>query len=236
MDVDAIQDDGDQLVVSDERAVRGSLPGRKDKSPAAGVYVALPVVFLLVTLLGGLRLAAGDNAFLFVTPPLICLVLAAFVIIVMLRSGLIEPGGWLSGTAPVLETAANAGVLVTLFTATVQMLNSLLPEQGLPFVVIGFCFFWTLWTNLFAELTPRKLVRSFGALFAMAFVIKYLVLANLAASPDGHWLERMIENPTKEAFTWLLDLPRYSAGTGYIQFFTLVLYMIGLYLTPRVTK
>ena len=39
-----------------------------------------------------------------------------------------------------------------------------------------------------------------------------------------------------QAFTWLLDLPRYSVGTGYIQFFTVVLYMIGLYLTPRSTK
>jgi hypothetical protein len=42
----------------------------------------------------------------------------------------------------------------------------------------------------------------------------------------------MIENPGKETFTWLLDLPRYASATGYVQFFAAVLYLGGLYLTP----
>src|SRR5205085_10387080 len=85
----------------------------------------------------------------------------------------------------------------------------------------------------FAELEIIRLVRSFAALFGLAFVTKYLLLANLTSTSDATWLQRMWSDPGKEAFTWLLDLPRYSAGTGYIQFFTLVLYLIGLYLTPR---
>ena len=74
------------------------------------------------------------------------------------------------------------------------------------------------------------------ALFGLAFVVKYLVLANLMAPSSDGWFQRLIENPGKEAFTWLLDLPRYSAGTGYIQFFTISLYLIGLFLTPSSTK
>jgi len=74
------------------------------------------------------------------------------------------------------------------------------------------------------------------ASFGLAFVVKYLVLANLTAPSSGGWLQRMFENPGKEAFTWLLDLPRYAAGTGYIQFFAVALYMIGVFLTPRTTK
>ena len=74
------------------------------------------------------------------------------------------------------------------------------------------------------------------ALFGLAFVVKYLVLANLTAPTSGSWLQRIYENPGKEAFTWMLDLPRYSAGTGYIQFFTIALYLIGLFLTPSSTK
>jgi len=66
----------------------------------------------------------------------------------------------------------------------------------------------------------------------LAFVVKYLVLANLTAPTSGTWLQRMFENPGKEAFTWLLDLPRYAAGTGYVQFFGLALYLVGLFLTP----
>jgi hypothetical protein len=58
----------------------------------------------------------------------------------------------------------------------------------------------------------------------------------MTATGDAGWLQRLIQDPAKEAFTWLLDLPRYSSGTGYIQFFTVALYLIGLLLTPRSTR
>jgi len=196
-------------------------------------YLLLPMIFLVVTLLGGLRLGAADNAFVFLKPPLVCLVLAAFILVSIVRSHLILLDGWLSRARPPIETCANAAIMLTLFTATVQVLNSLLPEQGLPFWVVGFCFFWTLWNNLFAEFETKRMIRSFAALFGLAFVTKYLVLSNMTATSDAGWLTRIIQDPTKETVTWLLDLPRYSAGTGYIQFFTLALYLIGLYLTPR---
>jgi hypothetical protein len=196
----------------------------------------LPVVFLLVTLLGGLRLAAADNAFLFLKPPLICLVLAAVVMVLMFRGGLIDLEGWISARQSGLQNTANVAILITMFTATVQVLSSLLPEQGLPFWVVGFCFFWTLWNNLFGQFDAPRMLRSLAALFGFAFVTKYLILANLTATSDAGWLQRIIQDPTKEAFTWLLDLPKYSNGTGYIQFFTVALYMIGLYLTPRRTN
>jgi len=109
----------------------------------------------------------------------------------------------------------------------------MIPEQGAPFWVVGFCFFWTLWNNLFAEFDPKRLLRSLGALFGLAFVVKYLVLANLAAQDQtGSWLSRIIENPGREAFTWLLDLPGYAAGTGYVQFFTAAFYFLALLMLP----
>lgn len=74
------------------------------------------------------------------------------------------------------------------------------------------------------------------ALYGLAFAVKFLVLANITAAPTGSWWQRLFENPGKEAFTWLLELPKYSAGTGYIQFFTLTLYLIGLFLIPRKIK
>ena len=45
------------------------------------------------------------------------------------------------------------------------------------------------------------------ALFAFAFVTKYVVLANLTAPAGDGWLRSMIENPAKETVTWLLELP-----------------------------
>jgi len=196
-------------------------------------YILLPVTFLTVALLGGLRLSDPDLAFVFIGPSLVCLVFAALMLVLFFRAGLIEFGEWFSERLPTLTLAANGALMLSLFAATVQLFNSLLPERGIPFWVVGFCFFWSLWTYLFAEFDARKLVRSLGALLGAAFVAKYLVLANLTAPASEGWLQGIFQNPTKEALTWLLDLPRYSGGTGYVQFFTLALYLAGLFLLPR---
>lgn len=216
-----IEVENDILVVEPERS-EGS----------AVRYVVLPLLFLVATLLGGLRFGEKDSAFIFLVPPLLCLVFAAAVMVLFFRSGLLRLDGWLSEKRPTLENVSNAAILITLFTATVQIFNSLLPEQGLPFWVIGFCFVWTLWNNLFSDFDAAKLTKSLAAMFALAFVAKYLILANLVGPSEGNWLQRMIENPGKETFTWLLDLPRYASATGYVQFFAAVLYLGGLYLTP----
>jgi hypothetical protein len=196
------------------------------------IYLLLPFIFLTVTLLGGLRLASPDNAFVFWRPALFCLIAAAILMILFFRAGLIRLEGWFSEDFSALKNLANGAVLVTLFAASAQIFNALLPEQGLPFWVFAFCFFWTLWNNLFADFEVKKLLRSLGALFGLAFVVKYLILINLAAPASESVLQGIFENPTKEIFTYLLNLPRFSAGTGYIQFFTVGFYLIGLFLFP----
>jgi len=198
-------------------------------------HIVLPVIFLLVTLLGGFRFGGADNAFIFLKPELVCLVFGAVLLVLFLRSGMIAIDGWFSREYSGLHNTANAFVLLTLFTASVQLFNAVLPEQGLAFWVVGFCFFWTLWNDLFAEFDAVKLLRSLIALFGMAFVVKYLVLANLTAPAGDGWIQSIFQNPGKEAVTWLLDLPRYAKGTGYVQFFTVALYLLGLFLTPRTT-
>ena len=209
---------------------------KPEPRPTSTVYLLLPVIFLAVTLLGGLRLGAADEAFIFLKPALICLVFAAVTLVLFVRSGMIAVDGWLSSENSGLRNAANAAVLLTLFSALVQLYNSLLPEQGLPFWIVGFCFFWTLWNNLFAEFDPKRLIRSMSALFAMAFAVRWLFLANITPEPVDSWFQRMFQNPAQEALTWLLDIPRYSVGTGYVQFFTLVLFLLGLFLLPRTVR
>ena len=235
----------DSIEVVDDEILTGvkarSLPAKVQKPTTKNqkstlIYIILPLIFLVVILLGGLRFGASDNAFIFLKPALVCLVFAAVLMVLYFRSGLIRIDGWFDEDGSMLQNAANAGVLLTMFGASFQIFNSLLPEQGLPFWVVGFCFFWTLWNNLFAEFDTKKLLRSLGALFALAFFVKYLVLANLTAPSSGGWLQRIFENPGKEAFTWLLDLPRYAAGTGYVQFFALALYLVGLFLTPAAVE
>ena len=200
------------------------------------LYLLVPFIFLTVTLLGGLRLASPDNSFVFLKPALLCLIFALVLLVLFVRGGLIPLDEWVNEQFPILTTIANSFVLVTLFAASAQTFNSVMPEQGLPFWVVAFCFLWTLWNNLFADFDNKKLLRSIVALFGFAFVAKYLVLANLTAPAGESWLRRMIENPAQEAFTWILALPKYSAGTGYIQFFAVLLYFLGLLLLPRSTR
>lgn len=198
-------------------------------------YIFLPLLFLTVALLGGLRLNAADNAFVFLKPALVCLMFASVLLILFFRAGLLKLDGWFSEEFSTLKNIANATVLVSLFAASTQIFNSLLPERGLPFWIIAFCFFWTLWNNLFAEFDVKRLLQSLGGLFGLAFFVKYLVLVNLAAPAGANWWRSIIENPTQEAFTWLLDLPRFAAGTGYIQFFAVIFYLSGLFLLPSAT-
>jgi hypothetical protein len=177
-----------------------------------------------------LRINAAGNAFLFLKPPLVCLIFASILLILFFRANLLKLNGWFSENFSSTKNLANGCVLLALFFASTQIFNSLLPEQGLPFWVVAFCFFWTLWNNLFAEFDTKRLVQSLGGMFALAFVVKYLFLANLTAPASKSWIQGIFENPTQEAFTWLLDLPKFSSATGYIQFFTLVFYLIGLFL------
>ena len=224
-----------EIMPLEKKTLGPHAPAELRQKDSRGVkdYVILPLLFLAVTLLGGLRFGAADNAFLFIKPDLICLVYAAILLLLFVRGGLVRLNSWLDEDFALLRNVANAGILLTLFAASTQVFNSVLPEQGIAFWVVAFFFFWTLWNNLFAEFDARKLLRSVGAMFALAFVAKYLVLANLTAAPaDGGWLARIFENPGKETFTWLLDLPRYGRASGYVQFFALSLFLLGLYLTP----
>jgi hypothetical protein len=198
-------------------------------------YLFVPFIFLTVTLLGGLRLSGIDSSFIFLRPALLCLVFASVLLVLFFRSGLIQINDWFNESFPLRKNIVNGVVVLSLFAATTQLFNSLIPEQGLPFWIVAFCFLWTLWNNLFADFDTKKLLRSLGGLFGLAFVAKYLVLANLTAPAGQGWLRSMIENPAQQTMTWLLDLPQFSAGTGYIQFFVVALYLLGLYLFPSTT-
>lgn len=195
-------------------------------------YVYLPILFLTSALLGGLRFSTSESTFVFLKPSLICLVFAAMEMVLFSRAGLIQISSWFSQERSLLENAADGIVLASVCVASTQIFNSLIPESGVPYWVISFCFFWTLWNNIFAEFDTRRLVRSLGALFALAFVVKYLVLLNLAAPSNQSWLENLLQSPSKAAAAWVLDIPQFSAATGYVQFFAIAIYMLGLYCLP----
>ncbi|MGI8555244.1 MAG: hypothetical protein ACR2LT_02665 [Pyrinomonadaceae bacterium] len=200
-------------------------------------YLLVPALFLIVTLLGGLRLDAVTEAFLFLKPALVCLIFAVILLLLFFRAGLLKTGGWFAEDFTTVKNIANAAILFTLFTASVQVFNSLLPARGLPFWIVALLFFWTLWNNLFSIFDAKRLLQSLAGLFALAFVVKYLILASLSFTSDPTWTQKILEGITREASFGLIDLPKFSAGTGYIQFFTLVFYLLGLFLLkPRMSE
>ena len=224
-----------ERLIENKKLVAISAPGplqAEENRRAVLLHIGLPILLLFVGAIGGIRFSAVDGSIVFLAPPLICLVFAAALMILILRSGLVRLDGWISEKFSLTQNIIDGNTLAALFFASVQVFNSLLPEQGLPFWIVSFCFFWTLWTNLFADLDTKKLLRSLAAMFCLAFVVKYLLLANLTKPANEGWISSIINNPGQTAFTWLLDLPQFSAGTGYLQFFTLALFVIALYFLP----
>src|SRR5215213_894946 len=66
-------------------------------------YIFVPFIFLTVALLGGLRLAGIDSSFIFLKPPLLCLIFASITVALFFRSGLIRTNGWFAEEFPLLK-------------------------------------------------------------------------------------------------------------------------------------
>jgi hypothetical protein len=203
---------------------------RNPKSP-----LVLPFIFLTVALLGGLRVSADDHAFVFVPPPLITLVLAVLLMLLFVRGGLIELGSWIAPDKSALTNTIHGWVLLTLFFASAQAFNSVLPESGLLHWLFSFFFLWTLWNNQFSSFDARRLLRSLAVLFGTAFVLKHMLLASLYA-PEGGWLKRVTSALVSGVTQGTLEAPTFAPATGYIAFFALGLYIVGLMLVGFSTQ
>ena len=189
-------------------------------------YVALPLLFLTVALLGGWRLRGVDKAFVFVAPPLVTLVLALLLLSLLVRGQLFEVRRWFSGDVPLLTNLSHGVLLVTLFFASAQAFNAVLPESGLFSWLFSFFFLWTLWQQQFAPFAARRLLRSLAALFGTAYILKYWILASLTATGDG-WTQKLL-GLALEGLS--LNGPAFAPASAYIAFFALVLYVLGLFL------
>jgi hypothetical protein len=197
----------------------------------AARVVLVPLLFLTVALLGGMRVAS-DRSFVFLPPPLVTLVMAALLASLFLRGRMIRLGAWLGSRHSVLVNVSHALTLLTLFFASAQAFNSVLPERGLLHWMFTFFFLWTLWNDQFSAFDPFRLLRSLAVLFGTAFVLKHMVLAGLSA-PAGSWVRRLAGAVFEGLSLGTIDLPAVAPATGYISFFTLALYVAGLaLLTP----
>ncbi|HYH85677.1 MAG TPA: hypothetical protein VEX60_09350 [Pyrinomonadaceae bacterium] len=204
---------------------------RRTTNRALVRFILLPTIFLIVALLGGVRVASETGALVFVAPPLVTLILAVMLLALFARGGAVVLGRWLSADNAAAANVSHALTLGALFFASAQSFNSVLPDAGLLRWVLSFFFLWTLWQNQFAAFDARRLLRSLIALFGTAFVIKHVLLASLYA-PDGGWLKRLAGALLEGVTLGTLEGQAFAPATGYISFFTLALYVCGLVLLP----
>src|SRR5918997_4958008 len=195
-------------------------------------HVVLPTIFLTVALLGGLRVDAATRALVFLAPPLVTLLLAALLMSLFARGGLVRLGAWLAAERPAVENLSHALVLLSLFFASAQAFNSVLPEAGLFRWLFSFFFLWTLWQTQFAVPEARRTLRSLAALFGTAFALKHLLIAALY-DPQAGWLRRvaaaLFEGVTEGTVG---ERQAFAPSPGYVSFFALALYILGLALLP----
>ena len=191
--------------------------------------IGLPVLFLTIALLGGFRLA---EAVRLVPPSLTALILAVLLLGVLIRAGGISTSALLHGERTPAENMSGAIVLATLFAATSQALNLLIPDTGLLHAVFGIFIFCQLLTIGAARTDRIGSLRSVVVLFGSLFVLRFILLEGLYSS-SGSTLNRVLQALLSGATLGGITYQPNAPATGYVAFFTLALYVVGLLLLPK---
>jgi hypothetical protein len=191
--------------------------------------VVLPVIFLTVALCGGFRAAATVKL---VAPTLTSLVLAVPLLALLVRSGVIPVMTLLSGLRTPLENVSGAVVLAALFGASAQALNLLIPDTGLLHAAFAIFVFCQLLTMGAATVNRPAILRGLLVLFGSLFVLRYILVEALYAR-DGGLMQRVLTTLMSGASLGGISYEPNAPVTGYMAFFTLVLYFVGLLLLPR---
>ena len=190
--------------------------------------IVLPGLFLTVALLGGLRVA--DRVAL-LPPPLFALVLSVLLLGVLVRSGVVAPDRLVHTSRPALANVNGAIVLIATFLASAQAFNAVTPDSGLPRLLFN-VFFLVLLANTLAAAADRiHVLRSLLVVFGSAFVLKFVVLAAVSGPAEGfvsRAIQLLFEGMTLGSVTQQALHP----ATGYVAFFTLLLYLAGLTMLP----
>jgi hypothetical protein len=190
--------------------------------------IYLPLLFLTVVLLGGLRVA--DRVML-VPPPLFALVLGVLLFGVLLRGRVLAPERLMNASRSPLENLNGLVVILSTFFASTQVFNLVIPEAGLPFLLFNVFLFVLLLNTLAGSPDRVSVLRSLAVIVGSAFILKFVVLAALSDSGGGA-LRRMLLALLEGITLGTLSQAPLHPATGYIGFGTLVLFLIGVAMLP----
>jgi hypothetical protein len=188
----------------------------------------LPLIMLTVTLLGGLRVA---ERVILMPPPLIDLVLAMLLLGILVRSGALAPERLMSAERSPAANLNGLVVLLATFFASAQAFNLATPESGLPQLLFSVFLFVLLLNTMAASSDRIRALRSMAVTFGSAFVLKFIVLAAIS-DPAGGRLKRILLVMLEGLTLGTLTQDTFHPITGYLAFFTFVLFVVGLSLLP----
>jgi hypothetical protein len=199
---------------------------------AATEAVYLPMLFLTVALLGGLRV---DERVTFVPPPLFALVLGMMLFGVLVRGRVLAPERLMSASRVPLENLNGLVVILSAFFAAAQIVNLVTPETGLPFLLFN-VFLFVLLVNTLAAFPDRvSVLRSMAVITGAAFILKFIVLGAISDPGDGV-VKRVLYVLLEGVTLGTLSQPVLHPSAGYIAFATLSLFLVGLAMLPARTR
>jgi hypothetical protein len=207
------------------------IAARRARALVTREAITLPLIFLTVILTGGLRVAAGTHQLVFLPPSLMALVLALLLMGALVRCGALAPARLVDPARPALANASGLIVLVSLFLAAAQTFNMTTPDAGLLQFLFNVFYLLLLWNTMAARPDRRRLLSSLMVVFGGAFILRFVVLAALY-DPQGGLTKRVLTAMLEGVTLGGLAYEAPAAVTGYVAFFTVLLFLIGLALLP----
>lgn len=190
--------------------------------------VYLPVLFLTVALFGGVRVAERVTL---LPPALFTLVLALMLLGVLVKCGALAPQHLMGPSRSALANVNGLVLLLAAFFASAQAFNLATPDAGLPRMLFSVAFLVLLLNTLAASPDRIHVLRSLMVLFGSAFTMKFIVLASLS-NPSGGRLKQALLLLFEGLTLGTLTQEVFHPATGYLAFFTLLLFLFGLALMP----
>ena len=191
----------------------------------------LPIAFLSVALLGGLRIDTAGR-FGFAPPPLMALVLAVVLVAVLFRAGAIVPEALVHPARPGLANASGLAIVLALGAATAQVIATLTPDGGLLTLVFDVAWLVLFGNTLAARPDRRRLLASLLVIFGAAFVVKYVILSALYA-PDSSLMKRAVMALLEGVSLGGLAYQPPGPATGYVAFAAVLLYVGAVAALPQ---
>jgi hypothetical protein len=190
--------------------------------------VLLPALFLTVVLMAGVRPGAAVSL---VPPSLASLVAATALVGLLVRSGALAPARLINARRSILANLNGFTVLVTAFVASAQVVTALVPESGVPAVMV-WAVLGSLLLQAFAIDPDRtRVLRGLLVTFGAGFTLKFVLLAAISSPAEGRVaraVQLLFEGVTLGAVT---QRPA-GLAEGYLAFAAAALYLIGVASLP----